>query len=307
MKIFILSPNIDFLLSEELKENLESGNEVFYFTDPKPLAEVNELFEGDEERVLAIDPDFCDWKVSNEVIERIPNLKAISLQTTSYSWVDVDFARDKGIAVTNLRGYSTEAVAEWAFLMALNTARRIPLAVKDDWKHDYEKHKGIELRNRKAGIIGLGNIGNRIAELCMGFGMEVVYWSKRSTDNRFSKVSLEELMKDSDLIFPTFAQNEETDELITEKLIRSMKSSAIFVSVIHELKHDKLIKEMVKNGELFGYANEESDHSILDEGGNIWTGLQLAWCTEESFERNAEQWINNTILSTKDKFPNGVN
>src|SRR3981081_364681 len=103
MKIFIISPNADVLFTPELKAKLDTAGEIILNKDIKPLSEVTELFAGDEERILAIDPDFCEWKVPNEIIDKIPNLKAICLQTTSFSWVDVNYAKEKSIPVVNLR------------------------------------------------------------------------------------------------------------------------------------------------------------------------------------------------------------
>lgn len=79
MKIFIVSPNVDVLFTKQLRAELEAVGDVTYVSNIKPLKEITELFGGDEPRILAIDPDFCDWKVSNEIIDAIPNLKAICL------------------------------------------------------------------------------------------------------------------------------------------------------------------------------------------------------------------------------------
>lgn len=279
MKIIILSPNADTLFTAEQYKKLESLGETLFVKEIKPFAEIEELFtEG--EKVIAIDPDFCDWKVPNEVIDKIPDLKAICLQTTSFSWIDIDHAKEKGIPVMNLRGFSTEAVAEWAFLMALNVARKIPLVAKDNWGQDYDTHKGMELKGKTAGIVGLGRIGSRIAELCEGFGMNVVYWSKNSKSEKYKHIELAELMKNSDLIFPVLAQNKETQGLITDDLLRSMQPKAIFVSVVHHVYNHDLLLELVKNGSIYGYAFEEDGGKVFDKfEGNVYASPALAWCT----------------------------
>ena len=129
------------------------------------------------------------------------NVKAICLQTTSFSWIDVAEAKKQDIPVMNLRGFSTEAVAEWAFMMTVNVARKLPLIIKDGWKQDFSKHQGVELKGKTAGIVGLGTIGTRIAEICNGLGMEVVYWSRKSKDERFSFTELDDLLKKSRFYF----------------------------------------------------------------------------------------------------------
>lgn len=307
MKIIILSPNADTLFTVEQYKKLESLGETLFVKEIKPFAEIEELFvEGD--KVLALDPDFCDWKVPNEVIDKIPDLKAICLQTTSFSWIDIDHAKQKGIPVMNLRGFSTEAVAEWAFLMALNVARKIPLVAKDNWGQDYDKHKGIELRGKTTGIVGLGRIGSRIAELCEGFGMNVVYWSKKSKSEKYKHVELAELMKNSDLIFPVLAQNKETQGLITDALLRNMKPEAIFVSVVHHVYNHELLLELVKEGSIYGYAFEEDGGKVFDKyEGNVYASPALAWCTVDSLRKNAEQWVDSITKAVVANYETRVN
>lgn len=307
MKIFVLSPNADVLFNAELKSKLEASGDVVYVKEIEPIGEVADLYKGDEERILAIDPDFCNWKVENTDLDKIPNLTGVCLQTTSFSWIDIDYLKSKSIPAMNLRGFSSEAVAEWAFMMALNVARKVPLVAQNEWKYNYADHTGIELKGRTAGVIGLGSIGTRIAELCNAFGMEVVYWSKSSRDDRFKYVELEELMKVSDVILPAVAQNEDTKSLISDEMLKSMKEKAIFVSIVHKIYNHELLLELVKEGKIYGYANEEEDTRTPELSGNIWTGLQLAWCTEESMSRNAEQWVESIVNASKKEYPTRVN
>lgn len=308
MKIFILSPNLNTLLTKEHRKSLEANGDITYVDSVHEFQDVEGLMEDNGDKVLAIDPDFSDWKVPNGVIDKIPNLKAICLQTTSFSWVDIDHASTKGIPVMNLRGFSTKAVAEWAIMMALNVARRIPLIIKDEWNQDYKKHQGIELMGKTAGIIGLGSIGSRIGDIAKGLGMEVIYWSKSSRSNSLKKVALADLMKDSDFVFPALAQNDGTKGLITDDSLRSMKKSAIFVSIVHHVYNHQLLLEMAKDGELFGYAfEEEGDNKLTDYQGNVWGGPSLAWTTKGSMKRNADQWIESIISAAKGKYPTKVN
>lgn len=307
MKIFILSPNYETLFTEDEKNLLKNAGELIIQKEVIPFDSVEGLMTGTEDRVLAIDPDFCDWKVPNEVIESIPNLKVIVLQTTSFSWLDVDFAKLTNIPVVNLRGFSSIAVAEWATMMMLNLARKIPLVIKDSWQQDYVKHQGIELRGKTVGVIGLGNIGTAVAENCAGLGMKVQYWSKTSNDERFKAVDLETLMKTSDVVIPCVAQNEETQGLITDEMIKSMKKSAMFISDIHNVYNHNLILEMVADGKLYGYGFEDSKAKIEDFRGNVWAGPELAWCTQDSMRKNAEQWLKGILEAVKGNYGNQVN
>ena len=307
MKIFILSPNIDTQLSQEQLGVLHSIGDVILVTEVKSLREITELFEGNEPRILAIDPDFCEWSVSNEVIDAMPNLKAVCLQTTSFSWVDIEHCKQRGIPVTNLRGFSSIAVAEWATMAVLALARRLPIVMKDGWQLDYVKHQGVELRGKTAGIIGLGRIGTAMAENMAGLGMKVQYWSKNSRDDRFSEVSLEELMRTSDVILPAVANNDDTKDMLTDELVSNVKPNAIFMNVIHPLNHQRLL-EMVKTNKLYGYGYEEEGKlSFGSHEGNVWNGPALGWCTDESMSKNAQQWVESIVKAVAGEYPTQVN
>lgn len=306
MKVIILSPNADLLFTDELKGKIKSAAEAVFIKDTKPLLDVPELFD-DEQKIVAIDPDFCAWNVPKEVIGKMKNVQAICLQTTSFSWIDTVEAKKQGIPVINLRGFSTEAVAEWAFMMAMNVARKLPLIIKDSWKQDISKHQGMELKGKIVGIIGLGTIGSRIAEICNSLGMEVVYWSRSSKDERFSFSELDDLMKKADFIFPTLAQNEETTGLITDEMLKSMRRSSIFVSIVHKIYNHDLILQLVKEDKLYGYAFETEKEKMTDFEGNVWAGPELAWCTSESFRRNAEQWTEAIVKAVKNDYSTQVN
>jgi lactate dehydrogenase-like 2-hydroxyacid dehydrogenase len=307
MKIFVVSPNVEALFGEKEKKQLAEAGDVTYITEIKPLKELTELYKGNEPRILAIDPDYCDWKVQNEIIDNIPNLKAICLQTTSFSWVDIEHAKSKGIPVTNLLGFSAIAVAEWATLVILALARKLPIVIKDNWKTDYNKHRGIELRGRTAGIVGLGRIGTAFAENMAGLGMKVQYWSKSSRNDKFNYVELENLMKTSDVILLATANNAETKKLLTDDLLKSMKSTAIFMTITDALYNQELILELVKSSKIYGYGFEDEKDPFGKYEGNIWNGPALGWCTEESMSKNANLWTDSIVAAAKGQYPTQVN
>lgn len=309
MKIFIISPNVGTMFTEKHRKTLSDAGKVTIFDEIKPFDQLTELYEGDESRIVAIDPDFNDWKFPNEVIDKIPNLKAICLQTTSFSWVDVDYAKEKGIPVVDLRGFSSIAVAEWTVFMALAVARRVPLVVADNWKLNYEKHRGFELRGKTAGIVGLGNIGTATSENLAGLGMHVQYWSRKSEDSRFKKATLEQVIKTSDAIFVTIAINSDTKGIITDDMLRSIKPTSIFVNITdtNEIYNHDLVLELAVAGKIGGYAFEDDKDPFGKYAGNVWNGPALGWCTNESMSKNAQQWVEAIVAATKGEFPTKVN
>ncbi len=98
MKIYILSPNIDSFFKEEHHQKLgRTKSEVILVKEPKEMSTIENLFDSKEDKILAIDPDFNNWTVKNEDLDRIKNLKAIVLQTTSFSWIDTNYTREREV------------------------------------------------------------------------------------------------------------------------------------------------------------------------------------------------------------------
>ncbi|MDL2341654.1 MAG: NAD(P)-dependent oxidoreductase [Patescibacteria group bacterium] len=306
MKIFIISPNTGTQLSEYMNALSEVGDLVL-IDKMQPWSEITELYEGDEPRIVAVDPDFSDWQFPNDVIDKIPNLKAICLQTTSFSWVDIEYCKELGVPVTNLIGFSAIAVAEWATLVTLSLARKLPIVIKDNWKLDFGNHRGHELRGKTAGVIGLGRIGSAFAENMSGLGMHVQYWSKNSRDDRFSAVALDTLMSSSDVIILSTANNAETKILLTDELLKTMKATAIFMTITDALYDQELVLDMVKTGKLYGYGFEDEKNAFGIYEGNVWNGPALGWCTDESMSKNAQLWVNSILSAAKSEYPTQVN
>lgn len=312
MKAFIFDPLWDELVTDELLEKInDSRLEIFVTKDIAPLSDCQELFEGNEERLLCLNPDYVSWKLSNDDYKDIPNLKGILTASTGYEWIEQEIANERHIPVCNIRNFSTQAVAEWAILMMFNLARQTPRLIKDgfplDYDKDFMKYRGVQLKGKTAGIIGLGHIGSAIAEACQGIGMNVVYWSRSSTNDTYSKVTLEELMTTADVIFPTVAKNPETLALITDEHVKSMKKSAILVDIAHGLFSQEQVVSMVARGELFGYGFEGKPGEFSKYEGNVWAAPSYAWTTSESMHNSEALLVENMINAAKGDFPTKIN
>lgn len=312
MKAFIFDPLWNELITEELSSQLNEANmEVVLTSKIAPLSDCKALFEGDEERILCINPDYVGWKLSSDDYKDIPNLKGILGAATSFSWIDTAFADEKGIPVCNIRNFSTQAVAEWAITMMLNLARQVPRLVKDNFPLDYDKdfmkYRGVELKGKTAGIVGLGNIGSAIAERAKGLGMHVVYWSQSPKESSYTRKELSEIFASCDVIFPTMATNEETKRIITPELIKSMKPSATLVTIAHGLFDEQVALDMVQEGKLFGFGFEAKAGEFNKYQGNVWAAPEYAWTTEGSMNNAMTKWIENMVNAANYKFPNKIN
>jgi lactate dehydrogenase-like 2-hydroxyacid dehydrogenase len=312
MKAFIFDLLWPKLVDEKLQQQLDKcGVDVTVITDIKSLSETPELFEGNEERLLCLNPDYVGWKLKSDDYIDIPNLKGILTASTSFEWIESNVADERNIPICNIKNFSTQAVAEWAITMMLNLARQTPRLIKANFPLDYDadfmKYRGTQIKGKTAGIIGLGHNGTAIAERCAGLGMHVVYWSRSSRNEAYEYVELDELVRTADVIFPTFAKNEKSTSLITDELLQTMKPTTILIDTIEMLHDNTLILDMIKSNKLFGYGFEAKPATFNEYEGNVWAAPAYAWVTFESMYNSEEKLVENIVSATNGEFPNRVN
>lgn len=290
MEVYVIGKKKDF--TKEQIGRLEKIG-ALNFIEEKHDVYNSEYVKSKESKIIAIDPDYTDWKFPNDLIDKIQNLKGICLMTTSYSYIDLDFCSKRNIIVTNVPKYSTDSVAEYACFLMMSIAKKLPLQIKNDLKEDFSnRYLQMQVKGKKAAIIGLGSIGTRIAEILNAIGMDVIYWSRKSRNNKFEYKELSEIFKTADFIFPTFSVNEETKKIITDELINSMKSTSSIVSIIGtDIFNTDLIFNKIKNNELYGFAFEESNSNLNNYEGNIMVTSPYAWYTKEALENCIEIWV----------------
>lgn len=211
----------------------KSGNLITYpYTAP---ADVFERIKGCE--VLIVNKVM----IGKEQIDAAPNLKLICVAATGTNNIDIPYAASKGIPVKNAVGYSTESVVQVTFAMVLQLVGQMPYFDQAVKSKNYSNGTSFtdvtrcfwELKGKKYGIIGLGNIGSRVAQIATAFGMEVVYYSTSGNphSDQYQAVSLEQLMTECDVISIHAPLNERTNNLITYDKLKLMKPSAYIINM----------------------------------------------------------------------------
>ena len=296
-----------FFTEKQIKELEQYGKLIFlesYFDLDKA-----QYLQDNTEKILMTDPEWYKWNLRKEHISKIENLKAICINTTAFDWIDWQYCKDNGIIVTHTPKYSTDSVAEYAIFLMMCLAKKLPIQIKTNYKMEYNHEMlNTEIKNKTVGIIGLGTIGTRVAELCDNLGMKVIYWSKSSKENKYKRVEIDDIFKESDFIIPTFATNEETRKIITDNRIGMMHGNSIINIIINpvEIYNHKLMLEKAENNEI-GYAFEIYDDKTLnDYKGNVMATAPYSFYTKESIDRLVELWCNNTISILNDKVQNIV-
>ncbi|MDO4758144.1 MAG: D-2-hydroxyacid dehydrogenase [Rikenellaceae bacterium] len=196
-------------------------------------------------------------------MEAAPHLKLICIAATGMNNVDLEAARERGIEVKNVAGYSTESVVQTTFAHLLTLVGRLPYFDQRVKSGEYSQGSLFtdmgrsfwELNGKRMGIIGLGTIGRRVAELSEAFGMEVVYYatSGRPHDDHFRAVSLEELLSTSDVVSIHAPLNERTAGLIAAKELQQMRPSAILLNAGRGgIVDEAALAEALNRGEIAG-------------------------------------------------------
>ena len=179
--------------------------------------------------------------IDGDAMRQLPDLKLICVAATGMNNVDLESAKELGIEVRNAVGYSTTSVAETTLASALALARNI--VYFDEYFHDGRYSKAdrafcydrftFEIRGKRWGIIGLGNIGREVARLASAFGCEVRYFSTSGTKRQeeYPAMELNELLEWSDIVSVHSPLNERTRGLIGIEELKRMKPTSIIINV----------------------------------------------------------------------------
>lgn len=285
-------------LSDAHIEQLKKHGDVEVFSDTTNDNYAERLKEAD---VAVIDCFLTP--VTEELLSNTPNLKYFTINSTGYDNVDVEALKAAGVVASNVPTFSTGAVAELAIGLMFATVRKIPLGDKDFRSGFYEtdpgtpemeKYQGFNLEGKTLGVVGLGNIGTRIAEIGKGIGMNVVAYN-RSEKNvpGVSMVSLEELMKESDVVIVALALTKETEGVISKELIGMMKETAYVISIAGMPIFDQeALKEALNSESIAGAGLDTARESFVGVKNTVLTP-HIGYDTEESIENMANIIVGN--------------
>ncbi len=246
-----------------------------------------------------------------EVINACPELKFIDIAFTGVDHVAMDTARARNIVVSNASGYSNESVAELGVGMVLALLRNIP-QVEKRCRSGMTKEGlvGYELKGKTVGIIGLGNIGKRSAELYHAFGCRILAKSRSFNHilpNYIEQVSLEVLLSQSDIVLLHCPLNESTRGMINSATLNLMKSTAVLINlargpvVVTKDLADALNNDLIAGAAIDVFDKEpplDADEPLLHAKNTIVTP-HIAFATKESMSlranivfENLRAWMN---------------
>ena len=236
--------------------------------------------------------------VGREVMARLPRLRYIGVLATGYNVVDMEAARERGIVVTNVPAYSTESVAQmvWAHLLtATNRTEHYAIENREGrWSRSpdfcYWDAPLMELSGKTFGIVGLGNIGQRVAQIALAFGMKVkVLTSKDVVPAGVEKACLDELLAAADVLSLHCPLTANTRHLMNAETLRQMKPTAILINTGRgPLVDDEAVADALAEGRLAAFCADvlteeppKRDNPLLRQP-NAFITPHIAWATKEA-------------------------
>ena len=238
------------------------------------------------------------------IISALPKLRLICVAATGMNNIDLNAAAEHGVEVRNAVGYSTYSVAETTLCSALSLLREVTYYDNYFKSGEYSKSERIfnfdrptaQLRGKRWGIIGMGNIGREVARLAEAFGCEVAYYSTSGVerDEVYNKLSLNELLNSSDIISIHCPLNERTHNLIGAEELAMIKNSAILINVARGgIVDEAALAEALNNGNLRGAALDvftseplrESPLYNLKDPCRLLASPHNAWSSMEAIDQ----------------------
>ena len=263
--------------------------------------------------------------ITEEVLSQLPRLKYIGVLATGYNVVDVKAATKRDIVVTNIPAYSTESVAQMTFAHILNITNRIGHYARQSREGRWSSNPDFcywdtqlwELSGKTIGIVGLGNIGMRVATIARYFGMDVfAYTSKNSADlpEGIQKTTLDGLFAVSDIVSLHCPLTADTRHLINRESLEKMKEGSILINTGRgPLVDEEAVAEALASGHLGGYGADvmidepPSPNNPLLAQRNAFITPHIAWATREARQRLMDICVRNVKAFIEGKRLNAVN
>ena len=265
----------------------------------------------DEEKVeRAKDADIIllnKVQIDAETLAQLPKLKYIGIQATGFNVVDIKAAKERGVIVTNIPAYSTDSVAQQTFALILAVTNRVEHYTQENRNERWAYNKDfcywdtplMELAGKSFGIMGLGNIGMKVATIARDFGMDVyACTSKNSSDlpDWITKVHKDGLLAVSDILSLHCPLADDTYHFINEESLQKMKDTAILVNTGRgPLVDENAVAAALHAGELGAYCADvmeqeppQKENPLFGEP-NAYLTPHIAWATYEARERLNKQ------------------
>ena len=242
-------------------------------------------------------------RITDEILAQLPKLKYIGELATGYNNIDIKAASKRGITVCNIPAYSTDSVAQMTFAHILNITNQVAHYADESRSGRWSKNPDFcywdtplpELSAKTLGIVGLGNIGMKVAKIALNFGMDVfAYTSKNSADlpAGIQKTTIEGLLGASDILTLHCPLTDDTRELINKETLALMRPGSIIINTGRgQLVNEQDVADALESGLLLGYGADvlteeppRADNPLFKQP-HAYITPHIAWATKEARQR----------------------
>ena len=243
-------------------------------------------------------------ELNRENLTKLNDLKGIIATTVAVEYIDREYCKERNIQVLNTPKYTGSSVAEYAFCLLLSAARHLPAIDRQLRSGDFNcfEFLGMELAGKRAGIVGMGDIGSRVAKLAECFDMNVVYFNSRRKSSTVGRpVDLLTLLATSDVVFLTLPLNNESRSMIGRQEISAMKNGAILVSISpDEILDLSALVDALNSRLIYAALDLHKQQPTLLNTPNTILSPRRAWYTRDCFDRRVA-----TLVGTVESYLNG--
>jgi glycerate dehydrogenase len=264
--------------------------------------------------------------LGKDVLSQLPLLKYVGVLATGYNVVDTETAKQRGVIVTNVPAYGTTSVVQMTFALLLELCHRVQRhsdSIREGkWASSADfcfwDYPLTELAGKTIGIIGFGNIGQRVGDVATAFGMNILGNSRHQTDQshrtNFRWATLEELVKQSDVVSIHCPLTPDTKGLINKESLKRMKSSAFLINtsrgpiIVDEDLADALNSDVIAGAgiDVLSVEPPARDNPLFVAKNCIITP-HIAWATREARSRLMSTAVNNLAAYIAGRPVNVVN
>ena len=292
-------------ISSESKEKLrakfkDNGHDLIFYND-KPASDHDIIDRASEAEVIIL----SNLPLKREVMSQCPSLKMISVAFAGVDHIDMEYCREKNILVSNAADYSTYSVAELTVGLILSLYRKIRWSEDQLLKEaDRQGFLGHEMYGKTIGIIGFGRIGSKVAEYAKTMGCKVLVYSRsKKQHQKVEFVSLDKLLKQSDIVSVHVPLKQETKGMIGQQQLAKMKPDAIIINTARGpiVDYNALATALEQN-KLAGagidvYEKEppiQKDHPLMNVKNTVLLP-HVGFATEEAIDRRSKIVIDNIL------------
>ncbi len=245
---------------------------------------------------------FIYSKLNRESLQKFSNLKLIVTRSTGYDHIDLAYCKEKGISVVNVPSYGASSVAEQTFALILSISRKLLETIERSRRGDFslEGLRGFDLNGKTLGVIGEGEIGKKVIEIALCFGMHVLVYTPHpgAERERLHYVPLDELLAQSHIVTLHVPYNPQTHHLINRDNIKKFKKGSILINTAR----GPLVETQAILDGLESHILQAAGLDVLEEECSLKEERELL---TDDFLKSCDiktQLLNHVLLTREDVF-----